>query len=550
MDESAPISRTAKSPVLDAARLPGPAADAELVPASTEGTAGDPSMEDLPRRVHGMMRQGIAATGAVAIIDVVYARWVFPATDLRVVLGARAVSAAMYVALVVLFRATTERGAWRTMWGTGVFLSFLFAFVTHATGGLRSLYPLGLVMLAMGAVTVARPRAQLLALHLATLAVYVATFFVVAAIVPSARADLADRAALATFLFMLLFALVSYALSAEISGMLWSLRREVFESKRVGRYVLRRRIGQGGMGEVWSAWHVGLRREVAVKFIHTQMNDSVTRRRFEREARAMAALQHPHTVRILDAGVADDGQPYYAMELLSGASLRDLVEAGGPLEPGRALALVEQAARALGEAHHRGIVHRDVKPENLFVCEGTSEQNVKVLDFGIAHVLGEDDDGKLTATGFVVGTPAFMAPEVVEGHRATPASDVYALASVLYFALTGEAPFKAPNVAALLLAQVAMPAPRVLTLRGEAVDERLTALLERALAKAPGDRFGDGATFAEAIAAIPRARASARAAARQASGEGGAKAAVHDAPTRPVGRPGAPTDAAASTKRV
>ncbi|MFO0696868.1 MAG: serine/threonine-protein kinase [Polyangiales bacterium] len=473
-------------------------------------TSGDPASEDLPRRVHGMMKQGVAATFVVAAVDLVYARWVFPGTDLRIVLGIRLLALAMYVALVTVFRATTGRAAWRTMWGTGLFLSFLFALVTHATGGLRSLYPLGLVMLAMGAVTVARPRAEVLALHLGTMAVYVLAFVGTIPLFSATRAQLGDGPALATFLFMLLFALASYGLSAEISGMLWSLRREVFESKRVGRYVLRRRIGRGGMGEVWSAWHVGLRREVAVKFLHTQMNDTVARRRFEREFRATSALQHPHTVRILDAGIADDGQPYYAMELLSGASLREVVEREGPLDVARALVLVEQAARALGEAHARGIVHRDVKPENLFVCDLGVDEHVKVLDFGVARVLEDDDAGKLTATGFVVGTPAFMAPEVVMGKEAVPASDVYALGSVLYFALAGKAPFEASNAAALLLAQVTVPAPRLETVRSGPLDPRLTALLERALAKEPAARFADGAELAAALAEIPRVRTSTR----------------------------------------
>jgi serine/threonine-protein kinase len=483
-----------------------------------------------------MMRQGAVATVGVVAVDLVYARWVFPATDLRVVIGVRAVSIAMYVVLVFWLRATSRAGAWRTLGGTGVFLTFAFAFLTHATGGLRSLYPLGLVMLAMGAVTLARPRAEVMTLHLVTFAVYVATFFGVAFVDPAARAQLGDRAALATFLVMLLFALASYALSAEISGALWSLRREVFESKRVGRYVLRRRIGQGGMGEVWSAWHVGLERDVAVKFIHAQMGDTTARRRFEREFRAMAALQHPHTVRLLDAGVADDGQPYYAMELLSGASLRDVVERDGPLDVARALTLVEQAARALGEAHDFGIVHRDVKPENLFVCLGTSDENVKVLDFGIAHIL-DDDEGKLTSTGFVVGTPAFMAPELVKGERAIPASDVYALGAVLHFALAGEAPFRGANVAALLLAQVTAPPPKLEVVRGEPVDPRVTALIERALAKDAAARFADGAAFAEAIAAIPRVRVSNRPAPAPARDPAAAGPSVHDAPTRPVEAP-------------
>src|SRR5690606_13053594 len=152
---------------------------------------------------------------------------------------------------------------------------------------------------------------------------------------------------------------------------------------------------RGGMGEVWAAWHKGLGREVAVKMLRLEggpqglESDPVAVERFRREVRATSELSHPNPVRVFDYGATEDGILYYAMELLEGENLRSLVRREGPLPPARAVHLVSQAARALAEAHRKGIVHRDVKPENVFVVDAGGERDfVKVLDFGIAKVLG------------------------------------------------------------------------------------------------------------------------------------------------------------------
>jgi serine/threonine-protein kinase len=161
----------------------------------------------------------------------------------------------------------------------------------------------------------------------------------------------------------------------------------------------------------------------------------LTVERFEREIQSTARLDHPHVVRILDWGATDDGIWYYAMEILDGVDLARLVEDRGPLEPTLAVRLTVQAARALGAAHRAGIVHRDVKPANLFVVERDSCTEIKVLDFGVARVHGNP---AITRTGARVGTPSFMSPEVLAGAEANEQSDVWSLAATLHFAVTGK----------------------------------------------------------------------------------------------------------------
>jgi serine/threonine-protein kinase len=286
------------------------------------------------------------------------------------------------------------------------------------------------------------------------------------------------------------------------SNRLFQLRRSIAEARSIGRYELRRRIGKGGMGEVWAAWHRGLEREVALKILRlSDETDELAAARFEREVRLSSGLTHPNTVRVFDSGTTDDGLLYYAMELLDGRSLGELVKQEGPMPAARAVHIVTQAARALAEAHDAGIVHRDVKPENLFVTHAGGEGDfVKVLDFGIARATSEGAH-HLTQTGSVAGTPATMSPEVIIGGDATAASDVYGLGAVMYFALTGRPPFKGEVPATTLLAHlndVPVPPSQRVT---EPIAPDVEAIVLRALAKKPEERFADGRVLADALAA-------------------------------------------------
>jgi serine/threonine-protein kinase len=282
----------------------------------------------------------------------------------------------------------------------------------------------------------------------------------------------------------------------------WSLRRQIFEARNLGRYRLKRRLASGGMGDIWVAYHPGLKRDVAVKILrddHRNDSDNAVRR-FEREARATADLLHPNTVRVFDYGATEDGLLYYVMELLEGETLGAHVERLGPLPPARAVHIVGQAARALAEAHERGIVHRDVKPDNIFLTSlGGEHDFVKVLDFGIAKITS-DSEAAMTGTGFLLGTPLYMSPEVLGGEQADARSDVYALGAVLYYLLCGRPPFDGDSPSSIILGHLSRtPLSPSIYLRTP-LSEELEAIVMRSLRKEPSERYATAAEFALALA--------------------------------------------------
>jgi serine/threonine-protein kinase len=275
----------------------------------------------------------------------------------------------------------------------------------------------------------------------------------------------------------------------------WSLRRRVFQMRSLGRYRLLERIGEGGHGEVWRAYDSRTKGHVAIKVLRNEIadNDRATAR-FERETHALSILRHPHTVQILDSGLTPDGVCYYVMELLEGQTLCALVRAQGPLEPDRARGLLLQAAEALAEAHGHGIVHRDIKPENVFVLASVPDF-VKLLDFGIAKHL--PSSASLTRQGMVVGTPAFMAPEVERGDPADFRADVYALGAVAYFALTGAPPDRrtVERHASTCAAQAGQRSASVFA-------PDLEHVVLRCLARDPCERYPDASALACALASL------------------------------------------------
>jgi serine/threonine-protein kinase len=227
-------------------------------------------------------------------------------------------------------------------------------------------------------------------------------------------------------------------------------------------------------------------------------------RRFEREARATAALRSPHTVDLYDYGTSEDGDFYYVMELLEGFDLETLVQRFGPLPAGRVLHLLSQAAKSLDEAHEKGLVHRDVKPKNLFTCHlGTDLDFVKVLDFGLVK-LGHTGDAQtcLTREGVTTGTPAYMAPEVAMGRPDIDGrADLYSLGCVAYWLLTGQLVFDAPNAVAMVLAHVQTP-PVPPSQRTELeVPESMERVILQCLEKDPGKRPATARKLAELLAA-------------------------------------------------
>lgn len=282
--------------------------------------------------------------------------------------------------------------------------------------------------------------------------------------------------------------------------MLEKLGDRLSQAVSVGRYELVRKLGEGGMGEVWEARHRQLARPVALKVITPKREDDTTqRRRFEREARVTAALQSPHTVQLYDYGTTDQGQLFYAMELLEGMDLEALTQRHGVMPEERVVHLLLQVCHSLRDAHENGLVHRDIKPANLFVCRrGADRDFVKVLDFGLVKVEATEPDAKLTELGAVPGTPAYMAPELAQGDDATPRSDLYALGCVAYQLLSGHMVFPdRSHPMQQIFAHAQEPPPGLDPALG--VSERLEALVLACLAKDPADRPASVAALEDAL---------------------------------------------------
>ena len=293
----------------------------------------------------------------------------------------------------------------------------------------------------------------------------------------------------------------------------YKMTRDLSRAKKLGSYQLLEKIGAGGMGEVWRAEHRLLARPAAVKLIRPEalgrpgQGDDTVLRRFEREAQATAELQSPYTIELYDFGVSPEGTFYYVMELLDGVDLNTLVTRYGPVPAERTVHLLRQATHSLLDAHQRGLVHRDVKPANLFTCRrGPDFDFVKVLDFGLVKVDGRPEGNvNLTQEGVTSGTPAFMPPEMAMGGVVDGRADLYALGCVAYWLLTGELVFDGDTPMAIL-AQHMKDEPVPPSHRTEIeVPRSLETLILKLLAKNPGDRPADAAALLTELDAISAA---------------------------------------------
>lgn len=307
---------------------------------------------------------------------------------------------------------------------------------------------------------------------------------------------------------MATLAALAIAIAVFGSYRLQLLQAQAFEAQQLGQYRLGKRLGSGGMGEVYLAEHLLLRRPCAVKLIRPeQAGDPTTLQRFEREVQAMATLTHWNTVEIYDYGHADDGTFYYVMEYLPGQNLEHLVNCYGPVPPARAIHLLRQVCGALHEAHNVGLLHRDIKPSNIIACERGGVFDVaKLLDFGLVQetALGKDGD-RLTHHGTVIGSPPYMSPEQAAGKSQLDArSDIYSLGAVAYFLLTGQAPFVRETAMMMLMAHAYEPVIPPAKLRQEVPDD-LQAVVLRCLEKDPSRRFPDAHSLEQALAACAAA---------------------------------------------
>jgi len=279
---------------------------------------------------------------------------------------------------------------------------------------------------------------------------------------------------------------------------IYGLRRDVRRALEVGSYTLLEPMGEGAMGEVWRAKHQLLARPAAVKLIRRDALGSDPRAaetriaRFEQEAQVTASLRSPNTVQLYDFGVAEDGTLYYVMELLEGVDLESLVKRFGPLPPERAVHLLKQACQSLEEAHHREIIHRDIKPANIFLCQSALDHDlVKVFDFGLVKAQAAVDDAEhcaLSGGGEILGTPAFIAPEVALGTDVDGRADIYSLGCVAYWLLTGLHVFAEDTSMAMAVAHVNEEPEPPSARTEQTIPPELDDLVLRCLEKKPADR--------------------------------------------------------------
>lgn len=280
--------------------------------------------------------------------------------------------------------------------------------------------------------------------------------------------------------------------------------RERLTAALAGRYAIQRELGQGGTAIVYLADDLEHHRPVALKVLRPDLASQIGARRFLREIETAARLTHPGILALLDSGESD-GLYYYVMQYVAEESLRDRLKGEPRLSLAEAVAITREVADALGYAHNQGVIHRDIKPGNILFAEG----HARVGDFGIARALDAAAGDRLTESGMTIGTPAYMSPEQASGSRAIDGrSDIYSLGCVVFEMLAGEALFDWPDPRVVLRRHALDPVPPLRTIRPE-VPAAMQQVLERALAKAPDDRFSTAPEFADALERALRAPASA-----------------------------------------
>jgi serine/threonine-protein kinase len=261
-------------------------------------------------------------------------------------------------------------------------------------------------------------------------------------------------------------------------------------------YRLERELARGGMSVVYLALDTKHGRPVALKLLHAQLGRSVAARRFRREIALVARLQHPHILALLDSGETESGQLWFTMPYVEGETLRDRLRREPRLPVDVAARIAHEAALALGHAHGQGVIHRDVKPENILL---TRDEQALVADFGVARAMRPEESGALTVSGAAIGTPRYMSPEQAMGDRPVDArTDVYALGAVLYEMLAGAAPYTGWSARQMMAASLSGQPPSVRRERPD-VPSALDATIRKALAFAPPDRYQTGAELAQAL---------------------------------------------------
>ena len=317
------------------------------------------------------------------------------------------------------------------------------------------------------------------------------------------------------------------------SDMIHAMHQRLISARSLGRYKIKKELGRGAMGVVYLAWHRDLGRPCVIKVVNPEKDTSgMLRQRFEREARETSLLRSPYTVQVFDFGITQQGQMFYVMEHLDGETLQDRLDRDGPQPFDIVCRWLVSSAESLAEAHARMLIHRDVKPANLFLAMTADGREVtKVLDFGIATKVEADPEGgrgkkkrkghqmgalpqdaRLTAVGTIMGTPLYVAPEVLVGEHASDKADQYSLAATAFHLLTGRPVFTAETMEELLFKTIEDPPDKPSEVQPSAqLPQGLDGVLIRALSKEPGERYESMETFRQALepfAAAPGASSS------------------------------------------
>ena len=306
-----------------------------------------------------------------------------------------------------------------------------------------------------------------------------------------------------------LSAVLVVVIATAVSRTVHGLRERVREAMKLGQYTLDEKIGEGGMGVVYRASHALLRRPTAIKLLPPERAGEHNLVRFEREVQLTSMLTHPNTVSIYDFGRTPEGTFYYAMEYLDGLDLQTLVDHDGPQHPGRVVHLLAQMCGALAEAHGVGLIHRDVKPANVILCErGGTPDVAKVLDFGLVKQIGPNEKVTSSASAVtqIIGTPLYLSPEAItHPHLVDGRSDLYAVGAVGYMLLTGAPPFGGGSVVEVCGHHLHTIPPPPSEKTKLPIPEDLERLIARCLAKSPDDRPADAATLRRELLACSAA---------------------------------------------
>ena len=301
------------------------------------------------------------------------------------------------------------------------------------------------------------------------------------------------------FLQMVIWMVTAAAIAIYGVRRLEESRARLLKSGKLGKYQLIRKIASGGMGDVFLAEHTLMNRRCAIKLMHGKWSlDPDLLARFEREVQVLAGISHPKIVQIYDFGNTNEGIFYFVMEYLEGQNLKQLVEENGSMSPREVIEIASDVADALHVVHRGGIIHRDIKPSNILLSTSKSERNTKLLDFGLIKVDSRQHHNQITQDGAIIGTPAYMSPEQAAGREIDQRTDLYSLAAVAYFALTGQHIFERATTAETLTAHIVSPPPPIIE-TDNSIPSQLLEVLNRCLSKDPGCRFSTTAEFAEAL---------------------------------------------------